>query len=146
MSLIRIPVSQRYTPELANARMSTSTFQPGSITNASMVTSHVYDYKDYREPETKKSLKDIIAAMKGNENIEIHEEFEEEASVKSEEEEEKKFSLEEQLEKIRKHIIAKSAQELIPAEYSHLFGKVEKTKAFKPKKKKIITKVITKVV
>ena len=46
---------------------------------------------------------------------------------------------------MRKHLIAKSAQEIIPAEYSHLFGKVEKTKKYKPKTKRVVTKVITTV-
>ena len=41
---------------------------------------------------------------------------------------------------MRKHLIAKSAKEIIPAEYSHLFGKVEKKKKFKPKKKQRVIK------
>lgn len=39
------------------------------------------------------------------------------------------------MKKIRKHLIAKAAKEIIPAEFSHLFGKVDKKKKFKPKKK-----------
>jgi hypothetical protein len=105
--------------------------------NASM-GSHMMDHK------ANKSLYQMLSEAGENAVHIEEEECEEEQEEMSGSDSDKKVSISEQMNKIRKHLIAKSAKEIIPAEFSHLFGKVDKKK-FKPKKKQRIikTKVYT---